>query len=149
MTLAEAIAEAARLIRSSISDNETVELLTALDVPRPTAEEILAFLPIVYGRELLRRSGCTDFPTEYFRRVGDGTTSQPIPLARKPVWRECEKFLRTDLASGARGDDLLLLANCSHEFQTAHRLLDQGSVIEDITFPPLVLTTSEEGPFDS
>ncbi|HEY3929992.1 MAG TPA: hypothetical protein VGL89_16600 [Candidatus Koribacter sp.] len=148
VTLPEAIAETARLLRSAIPDNEIIELLTALDVSRSTAEEILAFLPLTYGRELLRRSGCTDFPTTCARRLPDGTLTLPITLSRKPVWRACEAFLHTDLASGSHGDDVLLLANLSPEFQHAHRALDQGADLQDLTFDPLILTTTADGPVD-
>ncbi len=149
MNLPDAVAEAARLMRSAVPDNETVELLTALGVTRAAAQEIIVFLPLVYGRELLRRSGCNDFPATYTRRHASGATSAPVPLARKPVWRECERYLQTDLKAGSHGEELLAIANASAELQTAHRLLDQGADLHDITFPAIILASADEGPLDA
>jgi hypothetical protein len=148
MTLPEAIAESVQLFRAKLPDDETIALLTAMGIPRATAQEILEFLPLVYARELLRRSGCTGFPETYSRRRNDGTLSAQIPFSRKPVWRECERHLQRDVAEGAHGDDLVLIAARSPEFQSAHQALDTGSEIEALTFPVPVLTYPDDGPLD-
>ncbi|HEY2739867.1 MAG TPA: hypothetical protein VGK45_15775 [Thermoanaerobaculia bacterium] len=148
MTLPEAIAEAVQLFRAKLPDNETIALLTAMGISRATAQEILEFLPLVYARELLRRSGCTGFSETYTRRRNDGTLSPQIPFSRKPVWRDCQRHLEADLADGSHGDDLVLIAARSPEFQSAHQMLDQGSEIESLIFAVPVLTYPDDGPID-
>lgn len=149
MTLPEAIAEAVQLFRAKLPSDEIVGLLTAMGIPRPDAEEIISFLPLVYAREILRRSGCSGFSDHYTRRGADGTTSAPISFSRKPVWRACEQYLHSDLAAGSHGDDLVAIAIHSSEFKTAHQMLDSGSEIDGLFFPMPHLSYPEDGPVDS
>ena len=148
MTLPEAITEAVQLFRAKLPTDEIVGLLTAMSILRPDAEEIIAFLPLVYARELLRRSGCSGFSDHYTRRAADGTTSSPISFSRKPIWRACEQHLATDLGEGAHGDDLVAIAVHSPEFKTAHQMLDAGSDIDNLFFPMPTLSYPEDGPTD-
>lgn len=149
MRLEEAVAEAVKLLRAKIPEDEILQLLTALGTSRVAASEILAFLPIVYARELLRRSGCANFSSNYSRRLPESKkVSPPIPLARKPAWRACESFLRGDIASGSKGDDLLMIAARSAEFQAAHEMLNAGTEVQDLVFKTLLLDLPEEGPID-
>lgn len=149
MTLPEAIAEAVQLFRAKLPTDEIVGLLTAMGIPRAEAEEIIAFLPLVYAREILRRSGCSGFSDHYTRRTADGTTSSPIALSRKPVWRACEHHLGRDLGEGAHGDDLVAIAVHSAEFKAAHQMLDTGSDIDNLFFPMPTLSYPDDGPLDS
>ena len=148
MKLDEAIAEAVQLLRVKVPDDEIRQLLVAMGTPGSVALEILAFLPLVYARELLRRSGCTTFAKTYSRRQPNGKLTKPQPLAHEPVWRECENYLRTDLASGSHGDDILVIAARSAEFQSAHAMLNAGHDVEDIFFDPPIVELPSDGPTD-
>jgi hypothetical protein len=148
MKLEEAVAEAVKLLRVKVPDDEILQLLTALGASRTIAQEILIFLPLVYARELLRRSGCSDLPPTFSRRLPDGSKTTPLPLARKPVWWACEAFLKTDIASGSRGDDILIIAARSEEFQSAHAMLNAGHEVPDLFFDPPILNLPEDGPID-
>lgn len=148
MKYEEAIAEAVTLLRVKVPDDEILQLLTALGSSRIVAQEILAFLPIVYARELLRRSGCTTLAETFSRRLPGGKLTKPEPLSRKPVWRACENYLHTDIAAGSHGDDLLMIAARSTEFQSAHAMLNAGHEVHDLFFDPPILDLPDNGPTD-
>src|SRR5262249_24038236 len=96
------------------------------------AARLVAFLPSVYCRLMLRNSGAKF--SNMFRRSQPGDISQELPLSSDPIWNAALAFASAELQSGVSKMDIFILAARSAEFDAANQLLNRVSKLEDIVF---------------
>jgi len=109
---------------------------------RQRAARLVVFLPSVYCRIMLRKSGA-QFSASFRRLLAEGISPEK-PLSSEPVWDEAMLFANREIERGISSQDILLIAARSAEFDAANQLLNQGSKLEDISFTALVLNFFDE-----
>lgn len=140
------IANAVSVFRTSpsLGEDEIYRALVKDGMERHRAARLVEFLPMVYCRLILQKSGA-QFPTTFRRTLPDGTSSEH-PMSSDPVWNDAVAFARAEVESGVSGQDLLIVAAHSAEFDAANQLLNRGSKLEDIRFTVPVFRWPESGP---
>ena len=73
----------------------------ARGVERPTAAQLVEFLPVVYFRLLLAESGLP-LPVTYRRLLADGTHTPLIPFSSEAIWNELVTFAKSEIAIGIK-----------------------------------------------
>jgi hypothetical protein len=141
----EEIRRAVSILRSSpaLSDDVLLRNLVESGIDRGSAARLIQFLPMAYCRLILGASGARLSDT--FRRIlPDGRISSEHLLSSEPFWAVAAAFARAELEQGVPGEDLLVLAARSAEFDAANQLLNQGSKLGNLAFgPPLLLWPGE------
>ena len=142
----EDISKAISVFRRSpnSTDEDVYRQLVVDGIEARRAARLVEFLPIVYCRAILRNSGVKFAAT--FRRQLPGGASEELPLTSDPVWTAAVAFAYAEVDQGVSGNDLLLVAARSAEFDAANQLLNKGSKLENIVFSPPVLPWPEGGP---
>lgn len=146
-TLNDAICKAVETLRSgaNLEDVAVFRQLVGQGVERRIAARLIEFLPMVYCRLILTNLGL-QFPESYRRISADGTSSPLIQLTSEPLWNEAMAFAKAEVESGKKGQDLLLIAGRSAEFDAANKLLNTGAKPEGIRFVASTLCWPESGP---
>jgi len=143
----ELISKAVAAFRNSPSsgDAEIYCMLVSEGLQRDLAARLVEFVPVVYCRLMLARSGAR-FPNTYRRRLVDGQLSAERPLLSEPVWIAAQAFALNELEQGVSPKDLLAVAGRCAEFDAANRMLKNGSDLKSVVFTPTLLTWPESGP---
>src|SRR5262252_7257080 len=144
--MTEDIEKAVSIFRNlpNLGDPAVYQILVADGVERHRAARLVEFLPMVYCRAVLRKSGARFSDT--FRRKLRDSFSEEMKLSSDPVWNAAVAFASSEIQRGVRGQDLLAVAVRSAEFDAANQLLNKGSKLENIAFTPPVLMWPESGP---
>jgi hypothetical protein len=142
----EDVVNAVGIFRRSaiLSDEEIFHALVERGTDSLSAARLVEFLPMVYCRLIFRNSGAQF--SDIFRRISAGGDWREKPLSREPVWTVAMNFGLAEIKRGVSGQDLLLVAARSAEFQAANRLLNEGSKLEALVFGSPVLNWPEDGP---
>ena len=111
------------------------------------ARRLIAFLPLAFGRVLLRRMGARVQST-YMRTAPNGAAVERR-LDKNEFWREISDFVDEQVIRGLSGGDLLLLAGRSAEFDAVNQLLNQGSDARAIVLSPPVFSWIDESDDES
>lgn len=146
--LSEIIPKAVAILRKSqhLNNEQVHKELVKEGIRSDIAAHLVEFVPMVYARLILQRSGAR-FPNSFKRVHLDGSLEERV-LANEPVWNAAVAFASSELGRGA-GSELLAVATRSAEFHTANQLLNQGSNLQNIVFTPALLTWPENGPDES
>ena len=118
---------AAYMSNPDASDADVADLLERNGVPRGVATRAVAFLPLAFGRRLLR--GLITIPDAF---VVDG---REVPLASEPLYAIAEA-----LAERAGRDHIERIGLRSGEFNAVNQALNAGSKPEDLVLGAPYLT---------
>lgn len=143
----EVVARAVAVIRNSpeLSDTDVYRKLVAERIERKTAARLVEFVPMVYARLILAKSGMV-FSGKYRRALPDGKFSPEARFSNEPIWTEAMRFAQAEIDRGVTPPDLLALAGRSAEFQALNQLLNRGSKLENVGFDIPTFRWPEEGP---
>ena len=143
----QSISQAVQTFRSgaNLDDTSVFRKLVEQGVERCKAARLIEFLPMVYCRLILVKSGVR-FPETYRRISSDGTLSPSLQLASEPLWNAAIAFASAELESGKKGRDLLLIARRSAEFDAVNKLLNTGALAENIRLDASTFSWPESGP---
>src|SRR5882724_10241325 len=86
-TIEEAIRAALPLLADGVADHDVVQQLTARGVAAPAAEQVIAFVPLAFGRVFLDGLGIT-FADDY--TVPQNGQNVTKPLKTHPVFRAAQ-----------------------------------------------------------
>lgn len=108
-------------------------------VPGPLAAEVLAFVPIAFGRALLDGMGI-EFAPEYATADAAGGTRTAGLLADHPVYAAAAARAAGMMERQEGGDAFVAVAVWSSEFSAVNQALNAGSNPADLAgAPPLVM----------
>lgn len=140
------ISKAVSLFRTarSLGDEAIFRALVADRLEPRLAARLVEFVPMAYGRFLLEKSGARF--SEYFQRMLPNGASEERRLSSEPVWNAAIAFARAEAKQGVSLQDFMAVAGRSAEFQAANKLLNQGSMLENLVFTPYLFPWSENGP---
>jgi hypothetical protein len=139
----EIISKAVAVFRrlQSAQDDEVYYALVAAGIERQLAARLVEFLPLAYCRLILAATGAR-FSNTFCRVLKDGTFEERL-LSDEPVWNAAVAFADAERERGVPGEELLIVAARSAEFQAANQLLQGGSKLENLAFARPALTRSE------
>jgi len=143
----EAVAQAVETLRAGpdIEDTAMFIQLVDLGIERALAARLVEFLPTVYFRLILAKTGLR-FPDKYRRVLPDGTLSPPICFSTEPIWNAAMEFAASEIKAGIAGRALLLIAGRSAEFDAVNKLLNSGSGLESIAIDVPTFRWPMQGP---
>jgi hypothetical protein len=114
--------------------------VTMAGVLEPTASELLAFVPIAFGRAILDGMG-VQFSPEYAAPDGAGGTRVVGLLADHPVYAAAAARTAEMMERQEGGDTLVAVAVWSSEFSALNQALGAGSNPADLVAAPPLPTT--------
>jgi|HubBroStandDraft_2_1064218.scaffolds.fasta_scaffold197725_2 hypothetical protein len=118
---------------SALDDRAVFNALVAEGLEAPVAARLVVFLPMVYARLLLEKTGAR-FPDKFRSVLPDGRFSALTEFSDEPLWIESMEFAKAEIASGVRSQDLMTIGGRSAEFDAANQLLNRGSKLSGIAF---------------
>jgi hypothetical protein len=136
----ERIRRAVAVLRklANSDDRQVYSALIESDIQPEMAEKLVMFLPIAYGRVLLKKMGIR-FSNQFKRALNDGTLVEHA-FADEPIWSAVVECPREEVSGGISGEHLICVAARSAEFDAANQLLNGGSGPENIVLtPPVIL----------
>lgn len=120
-----------------------IGLITSRIPPRDI-EDILAFMPLAFARDLMNTMGIS-FPDEYVRIDAEGRERLRAKLSDEPWFRESQK-LAPEVMRELGSDAFMAVASRSAELDAVNQALHAGSQPADLVFAPPVMRWSEETP---
>jgi hypothetical protein len=131
MNLTATIAQAVDLLRRQLDDISVYRELVAHGIERSIAARLVEFLPIVYCRLLLARSG-VHFAETYCRVLPNGTRTSSRPFSGESLWNELMTFAEVEIATGVKRPQVLAIAGRSAEWRVVNELLRGKAPLEDV-----------------
>jgi hypothetical protein len=108
-------------------------------IPAPLAAEVVAFMPIAFGRELLHGMGI-DFSPDYATYSPEGGTRVAGKLAEQPVFAAAAALAAGMVERQEGGDAFVAVGTWSSEFSAVNQALNAGSQLSDLVAgPPVVI----------
>jgi hypothetical protein len=108
-------------------------------VPAGLAAEVVAFVPIAFGRALMEGMG-VEFSPDYAVPDGDGGTRIVGPLLEHPVYGTAATLAVGLMAQQEQGEAFVNAALWSSEFSAVNQALNAGSNPADlVASPPVIL----------
>ena len=134
------IVRAVALLRNAqdADDLGVFKTLVAHGIESSIAARLVIFLPMVYCRLLLAKSGAR-FSERFKTVLPDGTTSVERLLVDEVPWNEAMDFAKSEIAGGIDGQAVLAVAQRSAEFSAVNQVVERGSKLEDIRFTASIL----------
>jgi hypothetical protein len=132
--LMQKLIESAVEIFRSFPDSSDEEILTRIietGVERSTAVQLVALLPLAYGRLALSDSGVV-FPDVYICLDDDGEPTRKGSLSSLPLWDEALNFARKDK------DPSFPIASRSPEVRAANAALHDATTLSELVWGPPV-----------
>ncbi|GAB2939873.1 hypothetical protein GCM10027048_00100 [Hymenobacter coalescens] len=122
------------------ADDESVQqFLLAQGVDEALANQVVAFLPLAFGRIVLEQLSL-QFSEEYSRVGASGRIHSGYSLAAEPVFLAATSLARQLVATGQWSQELHWpVAMWSAEFHAVNNLLNAGSQAENVELSPPVL----------
>lgn len=125
--------------------DELGNALDAAGIPSRAASDVLAFMPLAFGRALLDGMGI-EFSPEYAWPDGGGET-RTAPLREQPVYAAAEALAARLMETQQGGDAFVAVALCSSEFTAVNEALNHGSQPENLVLgPPFLIPPDTEAP---
>ena len=112
-------------------DNDILEKVIATGVGRPLAAQLVALLPIAYGRMLFSKNR-VPFSDYYICFRDNGEPGRAGRLADIPVWAEALDFAAHD------GDPPFTISSRSSEIRVANEALKAGKKLQSLVWSPPV-----------
>jgi hypothetical protein len=135
-TIRRAVAIFRKLVNSD--DGQVCSALIESGVQPEMAEKLVMFLPIAYGRVILKKIRIR-FSDTFKHPLNDGTLAEHA-FADEPIWRAIVECARDEVSRGIAGEQLLSVAARSAEFDAVNQLLNGRSTPDNIVLtPPLIL----------
>lgn len=135
-TIRRAVAMFRKLANSD--DGQVCSALIESGVQPEIAEKLVMFLPIAYGRVVLKKIGIR-FSDSFKHPLNDGTLVEHA-FADEPIWRAIVECACDEVSRGISGEHLLSVAARSAEFDAVNQLLNAGSTPANIVLtPPVIL----------
>jgi hypothetical protein len=117
--------------------------LAGAGVPRPLGEDVAAFMPIAFGRELLNGMGI-EFSPEYATHTAGAGMQVAGRLAEHPVYGAAAALATRMVERREGGDAFVAVAVWSPEFSAVNEALNAGSDPANLVAgPPLIIGDSE------
>jgi hypothetical protein len=113
------------------SDDEILNRLVASGITRPLATQLIALLPIAYGRVMLSDDR-VPFSDTYICLGEPGKAERRGRLDSLPIWLEAISFARND------GEPFFPIASRSSEIRAANEALHDGKKLQDLVWSPPV-----------
>ena len=142
--MVEAIRKTIAVFRTaaSSSDEEAYRQLVSQGVEAPVAARLVEFVPMVYCRLLLEKSGVR-FPNTFRRKTPSGEISPEREFSSDPVWNEIVSFAQNEIKIGVSPADLLATAGRSADFDAVNQLLRKGAILKDVVLTSPILLWPE------
>lgn len=119
--------------------------LVRAGVPERLADDVAAFMPIAFGRELLNGSGM-EFSPEYAVATGDGVKVAGR-LAEHPVYAAAAALATGMMERQEGGNAFVNVAIWSSEFSAANQALHAGAELANLVAgPPVILHDDSAAP---
>jgi hypothetical protein len=112
-------------------DADILEKVIACGIERPLATQIVALLPIAYGRVMFSKERIP-FSDDYMCLRENGKGERRGRLASLPVWPEAVELARQD------GKPFFPIASRSSEIRVANEALKKGKHLEKLVWSPPV-----------
>ncbi len=127
------IESAVQILRANpnASDDEILDLVIANGIERPLAMQLVALLPLAYGRVMLSDT-VGSFSDTYICVGEEGQSERKGSLDTLPLWREAINFARQDQ------EPFLPIAGRSCEIRTANAALRDGTKLQNLVWGPPV-----------
>jgi hypothetical protein len=127
------IESAVRIFRThpNSSDDEILDLVVESGVERAMATQLVALLPLAYGRVMLSDSGSA-FSNTYICVGEKGKADRKGNLNTLPLWAEAISFAKQD------GEPSFPIASRSAEVRAANEALHNGSKLQNLVWSPPV-----------
>lgn len=143
-TIEDAIRAALPLLADGVADDDVVRQLAAKGVDAPVAEQVIAFVPLAFGRVFLHGLGIT-FADEYMIPK-DGTQVRK-PLKTHPVFRAA--MTAAMKAQREEGVQFANVALRSSECSAVNNALNAGSSPENLVCGPPALLRLDDATDDA
>ncbi len=112
-------------------DDAILEKVIATGVDRALATQIVALLPIAYGRTVFSKDS-VPFSDYYICLQENGKPGRTSRLARLPAWPAARDFATHD------GETPFPIAARSSEIRVAHEALKDGKKVQNLVWSPPV-----------
>jgi hypothetical protein len=132
-SMRDLIESAVQIFRANpeAGDDDILEKVIATGVDRPLATQLVALLPIAYGRMLLSKDRVS-FSDYYICLRDNGKPGRTGRLACLPVWAEALDFATHD------GYPPFPIASRSSEIRVANEALKDGKTLQSLVWSPPV-----------
>jgi hypothetical protein len=141
MEISEAVKIAAPLFHAqkSLEDEDLVNTLTEVGVPLLLARRIVVFMPLAFGRIMLKELNVNVSDVyEYFQKKGGFTDKKRRKLVDEPVYKESLKLAAKMAGKETTGQIFLAIAFRSAEVNAVNQMELQGSKPENIVLTPML-----------